>query len=195
MSVSPLEAPRSLPPKDVVMRWFESETARKVYLTLLGIDLARHGFDVGFREGLSEQYYDPEVAKLSPEEQLGWLKERMPVEDVRHAAYIPELDRLLVSGEDEFLTHIERTSVERQLEAVDAVSRGYTTLIGTVATVKENGWRIFDLMPLGYETQTKAIEASIEKLARRGIILLRHSDGGAEVDVADGKYEPIFPRQ
>jgi len=174
-----------IPQKDEIIAWANSEEGHHVYKTLNGIDLARHGFDEGFRWGLSSLYYDEKVSKKSPQEQYEWLKEQMPIKEIFHAAYIPEIDKMLLSDEDEWLT--KRSCLDDRLDRIDITGRGYHYVVGTIATVKSNRWRIFDILHI-YRLESEDLQSSKEGLARRGYILL-YQDREKE------QYIPILPEE
>lgn len=80
-----------IPSREEVEEWIESEEGQHVYRCLGAIDRARHGN----RRHLLRLYHNEEVSKKPTEEQLEWLKEQMPIEEIYHAAYIPEMDSFI----------------------------------------------------------------------------------------------------
>ncbi len=181
-----------LPIKEEIEAWINSDSGKKTYLTMFAIDLADHGLDQGIKGGLSSLYYDPEVAKLCPEEQYQWLKDQMPIEDIRHAAYIPESDTIILSAEDEFLSRIEASSVEHDKRLERAVKKGHNIYTGMSARIKETGWRIFVIRftesRMWKKPELSPIKAlTISGLAKNGYLILRPSWSGE--DIIGGKFD------
>lgn len=159
------------PSEAEIRRWLATEEASLVYRTLLGIDLIQHRFDVGFEGGLSSLYYDPEVQKLAPKEQTRWLFEQMPITDIAHAAFILDANTLLISQlPDNMWLDGEKAFAEFEDSFQEALDRESQIVPGMVATVKSNGWRIFDTMYNFYKQPT--LLRSAQLLRTHGYVLL-----------------------
>jgi len=194
------EAHQPLPPKDEILSWLESESARMTYLTLYVIDRLRHGSPLG--EFLELYPLTPKVEALSPEERGEWLLEQWPInEDISWALFVPKANNKLVildnpwnDHKDEVKDRVRIYSEIRQKIYGNEILTPLDFIAGTVATVKENGWKIFDLLydvvPLDLAT------TSAKGLADRGYILLARESSELTRKLPLNEkvaYSPIFP--
>jgi hypothetical protein len=187
-----VETQKPLPTIGVISKWLESETAKKTYLTLHAIDLLRHGFDVGFRGGISSLYFDKEIAKLPPKDQRDWLMEQMPIKDIHHAIFAPDINKLVILDVDEL--NIKRDEAREMIMEEIKVKYGVrlnptNCIIGTIATVKENELNIFDMIYNANDREV--VENSASKLAKQGYLLLSRSFEGKS-HPTEGRYVPII---
>ncbi len=186
-----------MPPKDHVLAWLDSETAFKTYKTLFAIDLLQHGIWDG-PGGLNTIYYDADVAKLPGEKQLEWLEEQMPIKDIHHAIFIPKINKLMV--DDNFFLDQHRDFAIENLQQKARNDQKLPNLShvdfnsGVVATIKENGWKIFRLNEVN---ETELFPESARGLSGQGYLLMRSELAGSN-HPEDGRLklitaEPVVP--
>jgi len=189
------EVHQPLPPKDEILSWLESESARMTYLTLYLINELRHGFPPGI---FSELYPLPsKIEALSPEERGEWLLEQWPIKDLSWAVFVPKLDNQLVILDNLWNDH--KDEVKNQFRNDVKIDGGgelspLDFIAGTVATVKENGWKIFDLL---YDVvPVDLAKISAKGLADQGYILLTRKGDPKGMNPLHDKlanYSLIFP--
>lgn len=144
-----------LPTEEKVRSWILSPNGKDVLETLGYIDLCRH--------------------------RMAHPPEQMPIPDIRHAAYVGEINELIFSRPAEWL-HYRSQTVERRLHRIDPTRYGYHYIVGTTARIPENGWYIFEAKD--YRVDSPDIQACKRGLARQGYLLLLRGKN---------TYIPVFP--
>ncbi len=137
----------NLPSAEDIFAWLNSSEGKNVAKYLSVIDGVGHGFfaPIDLRE--------------------------LPINNITHCVYIPEKDELVLVNP----SHIFEPKAKVAEDALK--KRGlrdyyhYNYLLGTLATVKSNGWKLFDTIDPTYKPEGPAITLSHEGLKWRGIIL------------------------
>ncbi|TSC90349.1 MAG: hypothetical protein G01um10145_21 [Microgenomates group bacterium Gr01-1014_5] len=93
---------------------------------------------------------------------------RVPVEDIHHAAYFPESNRLILSAPNTFFFP-RGWEMNGRIESLPEYLTGDCNFVlGMTATIKENGWKIFDNIGLGYTVVE--VESATDGLLAQGYI-------------------------
>lgn len=134
------ESSRPLPLKDQMLQWLDTEEASQVYEAVSNLIILQH-----IRGGLASLKYVfnllPEITTLSQREQVAWLKEQLPIEDVRHAAFVPAENRLILSTPTEGWKH--GSIANSLLNKTDKFPPDVKMASGTTAKIKSTGHKIF----------------------------------------------------
>lgn len=133
------ENPRQLPLKDQILQWLDTQEASSVHEAIRSLILFQHRGD-----HLSLNYFfnlPQEVTLLSKTRQISWLTEHLSIEDMRHATFAIEKNRLLLSSRADGWKHpliaMSLVHKEQKLGVGDNVATGVT------AKIKSTGQNIF----------------------------------------------------
>ncbi|MBI4174382.1 MAG: hypothetical protein HY517_01955 [Candidatus Aenigmarchaeota archaeon] len=168
-----------MPSREEIERWIASEDGHVVNEALHNFNCFHHGTPTGewgiaWGDAFKDIYANPAALKSLQIRLSGQL----PVDDIRHAAYIPEKDLLLLSDEDEWLS--PRSILDEKLNKI-ANFASYHPVHGMTARVRSNRWRIFDTM--GVHRDIEYVRTNGAGLAKNGYILLFRDYKKAASDV------------
>ena len=103
-------------------------------------------------------------------ERVAQFVARVPVEDIHHAAYFPETNRLVLSAPNTFFFP-RGWEMDGRIESLPEYLTGDCNFVlGMTATIKVNGWKIFDNIGLGYTMA--GVEGAADGLLAHGYIPL-----------------------
>lgn len=121
---------------------------------LYGADIAellpKYGYDAVNAVGLLGLERERVVHAIFQPELLARFIERMPVKDIHNAAYFPDTDRLLSGTPNTYFLSRAWEIGERIQHLPEYLAGDRKYIVGMTATVKENGWKIFDNLGMGY---------------------------------------------
>lgn len=122
--------------KERTLQWLKTEEASQVYEVLGKLDQLHHSRS----ESLPSFFnFDPKITELSTKKQREWLLNKWVVGDVRHAAYLTQEDRLILSAPAKIWEHVSLTSLGSKYDDLNANK----AVFGMVAYIKSTGQEIF----------------------------------------------------
>lgn len=200
-------------PKEVISEWTKSRDGHLVHRALRHIRDWQHGsvgqIEIGEDDDpetrlASWPIYDSETraeieaslvrgenpdARLLQPERIKKIVDLLPIEDIHSAIYVVGWDELLLSHPYTFfLPPTIGSELDERFNRLNRRVPGMTwleTLVGFTATVKSNGWQIFDIRPGIHSWKPDLMRKGATELAKkRGIFLFQNFDT---------QYEPVFP--
>lgn len=150
--------------------WIESAAGKLIFDTMYGIYMYQHGASrylkrlygkdvvdalpnygyeavnavrlLGLGENVDLSVFQPEL--------ITQFVAFMSVENIHNAVYFPDTDRLVLSAPNTFFL-ARSWELEEKIETLPEYRAGNRKyILDMTATIKENGWKIFDNLGIGY---------------------------------------------